>query len=71
MRQRVSEQSLFGEIGFQDYPGTRWCIIGYKEIAGGQSKSEAMRRAQLAVMHDPRFAHPYYWAPIIVLGDWK
>ncbi|MEK6336090.1 MAG: CHAT domain-containing protein [Acidobacteriota bacterium] len=43
----------------------------YKEIAAGQSKGEAMRRAQLAVMHDPRFAHPYYWAPFIVLGDWK
>lgn len=43
----------------------------YKEIAAGQSKSEAMRRAQLAVMHDPRFAHPYYWAPFVVLGDWQ
>jgi hypothetical protein len=43
----------------------------YKEIAAGQSKAEAMRRAQLSVMHDPRFAHPYYWAPFIVLGDWK
>jgi CHAT domain-containing protein len=43
----------------------------YKEIATGQSKAEAMRRAQVAVMHDLRFAHPYYWAPFIVLGDWK
>jgi len=43
----------------------------YKDLAAGKSKSEAMRRAQLAVMHDPRFAHPYYWAPFIVLGDWK
>ncbi|PYS66934.1 MAG: hypothetical protein DMF73_20535 [Acidobacteria bacterium] len=43
----------------------------YKEIVAGQSKAEAMRRAQLAVMHDQRFAHPYYWAPFIVLGDWK
>jgi CHAT domain-containing protein len=43
----------------------------YKEIAAGQSKAEAMRRAQLAVMRDPRFAHPYYWAPFVVLGDWK
>ena len=43
----------------------------YKEISAGQSKAESMRRAQLSVMHDPRFAHPYYWAPFIVLGDWK
>lgn len=43
----------------------------YKEISAGQSKAESMRRAQLAVMRDPRFAHPYYWAPFVVLGDWK
>jgi CHAT domain-containing protein len=43
----------------------------YKELAAGQSKAESMRRAQVSVMHDPRFAHPYYWAPFIVLGDWK
>lgn len=43
----------------------------YSELAAGQTKTEAMRRAQLAVMHDPRFAHPYYWAPFIVLGDWR
>ncbi len=46
-------------------------MLFYKELAAGQSKAEAMRRAQLSVMHDPRFAHPYYWAPFIVLGDWK
>jgi CHAT domain-containing protein len=43
----------------------------YKELAAGQPKGEAMRRAQLATMSDPRFAHPYYWAPFIILGDWK
>lgn len=43
----------------------------YKELAAGVSKAEAMRRAQLGVMRDPRFAHPYYWAPFVVLGDWR
>ncbi len=43
----------------------------YKQLADGQSKGEAMRRAQLATMRDPRFAHPYYWAPFIILGDWR
>jgi CHAT domain-containing protein len=43
----------------------------YKEMAAGQSKAEALRRAQVATMHDPRFAHPYYWAPFIILGDWR
>ncbi len=43
----------------------------YKELAAGQTKAESLRRAQLAVMHDPRFAHPYFWAPFVVLGDWR
>jgi len=43
----------------------------YKELSAGQSKAESLRRAQLAVMHDPRFAHPYFWAPFVVLGDWR
>jgi CHAT domain-containing protein len=43
----------------------------YKELLAGQTKAESLRRAQLAVMHDPRFAHPYFWAPFVVLGDWR
>ena len=43
----------------------------YKELVAGQSKAESLRLAQLAVMHDPRFAHPYFWAPFVVLGDWR
>ena len=45
--------------------------VFYKELAAGQPKAEAMRRAQLAVMHDARFTHPFFWAPFIVLGDWR
>jgi CHAT domain-containing protein len=45
--------------------------VFYRELAAGTSKAEAMRRAQLAVLHDPRFAHPFFWAPFIVLGDWR
>ncbi len=43
----------------------------YKQLAAGQPKGEAMRRAQLATMSEPRFAHPYYWAPFVILGDWR
>ncbi len=45
--------------------------VFYRELAAGQPKAEAMRRAQLAVLHNPRFAHPFFWAPFIVLGDWR
>jgi CHAT domain-containing protein len=35
------------------------------------SKIEALRQAQLALMTQPRYAHPFYWAPFILMGNWK
>jgi CHAT domain-containing protein len=36
----------------------------------GKNKAEALREAQLALMADPRFRHPYYWAPFLLIGNW-
>ena len=46
-------------------------VAFYKNLAAGQSKAAALRGAQLTLLHDPRYSHPYYWAPFILLGDWK
>ncbi len=40
------------------------------------SKAEALRQAQLALLFpkdDPQapFAHPYFWAPFILIGNWR
>jgi CHAT domain-containing protein len=40
----------------------------YAGLAAGLPKAESLRRARLAVRSDPRFAHPYYWAPFGLLG---
>jgi len=37
----------------------------------GLSKAEALRQAQLTLLHDDRFAHPRYWAPFLLIGDWR
>ena len=37
------------------------------ELAGG--KAEALRRAKLELMREPRFAHPYYWATFVLVGE--
>ena len=36
-----------------------------------QGKAEALRRAQVALLKDPRYVYPYYWAPFILVGDWR
>lgn len=37
----------------------------------GLSKIEALRQAQLAMMSQSKYAHPFYWAPFILLGNWQ
>jgi CHAT domain-containing protein len=34
------------------------------------SKTEALRKAQLTLMSDEKYAHPFYWAPFVLFGDW-
>jgi CHAT domain-containing protein/Flp pilus assembly protein TadD len=34
------------------------------------SMAEALRQAQMAVRRNPKYAHPYYWAPFALSGAW-
>jgi tetratricopeptide (TPR) repeat protein len=43
----------------------------YRQLAAGKSKAAAMQSAQLKVMHEPQYRHPFYWAPFILMGDWR
>ncbi|MBD1834243.1 CHAT domain-containing protein [Cyanobacteria bacterium FACHB-472] len=40
--------------------------LGQPEV----TKSQAVRTAQLALLKQPQYEHPYYWAPFILLGNW-
>ena len=35
-----------------------------------KTKAEALRRAQLLLLDQPRFHHPYYWASFVLIGNW-
>jgi CHAT domain-containing protein len=37
---------------------------------GATTKAQAMRQAQLKLLRDPRYAHPFFWAPFIIIGNW-
>lgn len=36
----------------------------------GLSKVEALRQAQVAMLQG-KYSHPFYWAPFILMGNWK
>ena len=35
-----------------------------------QNKAEALRQSQLALLKNPNYQHPLYWAPYILVGNW-
>lgn len=55
-----------------DEAATRVMGDFYQRLAAGQgTRAQALRRAQLALAADPRRAHPFYWAPFVLIGDWQ
>jgi len=43
----------------------------YPRLAGGMSLSRSLQQAQLEVMAQPGFQHPFYWAAFSLFGDWR
>ena len=43
----------------------------YETLRGGaESKAVALQAAQRALLADPRFRHPAYWSPFLLIGNW-
>ncbi len=43
----------------------------YDDLAKGESVQDAMRDAQRAVLANPETAHPFFWAPFNLIGNWR
>ena len=45
----------------------------YKRLlaADGVSSSAAMREAQLSMITGKKYSAPFYWAPFVLVGDWR
>ncbi|HBB30483.1 MAG TPA: hypothetical protein DDZ80_04445 [Cyanobacteria bacterium UBA8803] len=37
---------------------------------GSITKAEALRQAQLSLLKDPSYKHPYFWASFVLIGNW-
>lgn len=69
------------KAGARSALGTLWRVedratadlvsIFYRELATAEtSRAEALRRAQRALLSDPRTTHPGYWAPFLLISSW-
>lgn len=43
----------------------------YRRLRQGSNLQDAMRDGQLAVLKTPRMAHPFFWAPFNLIGNWR
>jgi len=46
----------------------RLLVAFHEGLAAGRTPAAALREAQRSLMRDRRYAHPFYWAPFVVVG---
>jgi len=69
---RAGARSTLGSLWYVNDESTSLLMSNfYQELAqGNMTKSEALRNAQLKIIEDNQFSHPYYWSPFVLLGNW-
>jgi len=45
-------------------------FYGQLRAATHSSKAKALQAAQVSLLNDERYRHPYYWSPYLVIGNW-
>lgn len=43
----------------------------YRQLKKGADKATALQEAQIEIMEKKEYRHPYYWAPFVLIGDWR
>ena len=38
--------------------------------SASMTKAEALRQAQMSLIHSSNFNHPFYWSPFVLIGNW-
>jgi len=66
-------RSAFATLWFVDDEASTM-VVGdfYQKLhdTPGISKARALQLAQIKVLNDPRYGHPCYWAPYLIIGNW-
>jgi CHAT domain-containing protein len=74
MAQRQGAKAVLAGLWPVSDSSTRLLMQNFYRIRNGNvrhSKAEALRRAQLSLMNGGQYAHPFYWAPFILIGNWR
>jgi CHAT domain-containing protein len=69
---KAGARSAMGSLWpVQDDATARMIPEFYRQLRNpALSKAEALRNAQLQLLHDPDFQHPAAWSPYLMIGNW-
>jgi len=43
----------------------------YRFLKNGEDKATSLQKAQVKIMDQKKYSHPYYWASFVLVGDWE
>lgn len=71
MAVKFGAQSALGSLWEVDDKSTSQLMPAFYEALKNEeiSKSVALQQAQVQLLHNPDYQHPYYWAPFILIGN--
>ena len=57
----------------QDRSTAELMVEFYRQLAQNPAlgKAGALRQAQLTLLNGSKYNHPYYWAPFVLVGNWR
>ncbi|MEM6754424.1 MAG: CHAT domain-containing protein [Cyanobacteria bacterium P01_C01_bin.38] len=54
-----------------DEATSKMMVDFYEQInQSGVTKAEALRKAQINILHQSKYQHPYYWGAFVLVGNW-
>jgi len=55
----------------EDSATATFMVKFYQDLASVKTtKAQSLRKAQIELLKDPQFTHPFYWAPFVLVGNW-
>lgn len=70
---RAHAGSALGSLWPVDDEATKTLMVRFYErlITGKANKAKSLQRAQLDLLANRSFEHPFFWAPFILVGNWQ
>ena len=80
-REITSLAQAFSTAGAKSIVASLWSVADestktmmvdfYTRLVKGEDKAGALQNAMTKLRRDPRTAHPFFWAPFNLMGDWR